>query len=207
MTALAPAPALTPDALLTGTRSVRRRLDLDRPVPIDQIEECLRIAQQAPCGSGRNTAHWIVVTDPEIRAALGAHYRSAFNDQTAAMPALTGVHKRSFDSAAHLARHLGEVPALVLACLATGGPLPAGSQADLWASLMPAVWSYMLAARGRGLGTTWTTTHLRHERAVADLLGIPVGVHQAALIPTAYYRGTDFRPAARPPLPIHLDRW
>ncbi|GII61338.1 oxidoreductase [Sphaerisporangium krabiense] len=249
---------LTPDGLLTTTRSVRRRLDLNRPVPRELIEECLRIAQQAPCGSGRNTGHWIVITDPGIRASIGALYRTAFEHnasaatrtapqdraaqatarpgdpaQPAARPAesqppgtpaettastgerpasaggLEGSRKRSLDSAAYLARHLGEVPVLVLACLRTGEDLPDGNQAGLWGSLLPSVWSFMLAARARGLGTTWTTVHLRHERAIADLLGIPSGVHQAALIPTAYHLGETFRPALRPPLPptVHHDRW
>ncbi|GII82693.1 oxidoreductase [Sphaerisporangium siamense] len=251
---------LTPDGLLTTTRSVRRRLDLSRPVPRELIEECLRIAQQAPCGSGRNTGHWIVITDPEVRASIGALYRTAFEhnltasasarkppppQDQAAPPAtaptaqdqaapttrpgdlspprgtsaetteheqkrgLEGSRKRSLDSAAYLARHLGEVPVLVLACLQTGDDLPDGNQAGLWGSLLPSVWSYMLAARARGLGTTWTTVHLRHERAIADLLGIPPGVHQAALIPTAYHLGETFRPALRPPLlpTVHHDRW
>jgi nitroreductase len=203
--------SLTPDELLTRTRSVRRRLDLTRPVPLPLVEECLRIAQQAPCGSGRSVPHWIVVTDPRTRAAMGEIYRSAFDEQWSAVTAaaLSGTQKRSLDSAAHLADTLGEVPVLVLACLNTGGPLPGGNQASLWGTVMPAVWSYMLAARTRGLGTTWTAAHLRQEQRVADLLGIPPGVHQAALIPTAYHRGPDFHPAPRPPLEstVHRDRW
>ena len=203
--------SLTPDELLTRTRSVRRRLDLTRPVPVALVEECLRIAQQAPCGSGRSVPHWIVVTDPRTRAALGEIYRSAFREQWSAVPAvgLSGTQKRSLDSAAHLAETVGDVPVLVLACLNTGVPLPEGNQASLWGTVMPAVWSYMLAARTRGLGTTWTAAHLRQEQRVADLLGIPQGVHQAALIPTAYHRGPDFRPAPRPPLEatVHIDQW
>ncbi|GGS29252.1 oxidoreductase [Actinokineospora fastidiosa] len=203
---------LTADALLTRTRSVRRRLDLTRPVPLSLVEECLRIAQQAPCGSGRTPAHWLVVTDPDTRAELGRIYRSAFADQwSGRVPptGLTGAQRRSIDSAAYLAQVLGEVPVLVLACVETGAPLPPGNQAALWGTLLPAVWSYMLAARSHGLGTTWTAAHLRHEKEVADLLAIPEGIHQGALIPTAYHLGTDFHPASRPPLntTLHLDRW
>ncbi|MGW5049881.1 nitroreductase family protein [Actinokineospora sp. NPDC004072] len=203
---------MTADALLTRTRSVRRRLDLTRPVPLPLVEECLRIAQQAPCGSGRTPAHWIVITDQDTRAELGRIYRSAFAEQwSGGVPStgLTPSQRRSLDSAAYLAQVLGEVPVLVLACMETGGPLPTGNQAGLWGTLLPAVWSYMLAARTRGLGTTWTAAHLRHEKEVATLLGIPEGTHQGALIPTAYHLGTDFQPAPRPPLntTLHLDHW
>ncbi|MFC7614449.1 nitroreductase family protein [Actinokineospora soli] len=150
---------------------------------------------------GPHPAHWIVVTDPDTRAELGRIYRSAFAEQwSGGVPStgLTGSQRRSIDSAAYLAQVLGEVPVLVLACLETGTPLPPGNQSGLWGTLLPAVWSYMLAARTRGLGTTWTAAHLRHEKEVADLLGIPEGVHQGALIPTAYHLGTDFQPAPRP---------
>ena len=78
------------------------------------------------------------------------------------------------------------------------------------ASIVPATWSFMLAARARGLGTCWTTFHLAHEREAAELLGIPYeAATQAALIPVAYTKGTDFKPGPRKPLGevIHWDRW
>ena len=105
---------------------------------------------------------------------------------------------------------MGEVPVLVIPCIRVGSDgLPAGNQAGIWGSILPAAWSYALAARARGLGTAWTTLHLNYEREVAELLGLPDGVAQAALLPTAYYTGTSFKPAARQPLDdvLHLDRW
>ena len=203
---------LTPDELLTTTRSVRKRLDLTRPVPLDLVRECLQIALQAPSASNRQTWQWLVITDPDLRAAIGAFYARAV-DRYLASPAAAGklfaddperapVQRRVGDSVAYLGKHMGEVPVLVIPALRLGGSgrLPSGSQASLWGSVLPAAWSYMLAARTRGLGTAWTTLHLNYEREIAELLGLPEGVHQAALIPTAFYTGEDFQPAHRVPL-------
>ncbi|MET7426236.1 nitroreductase family protein [Dactylosporangium sp. NPDC005555] len=209
---------LTPDELLTTTRSVRKRLDLTRPVPIPLIRECLEIALQAPSGSNAQSWHWIVVTDPGRRAAIGEIYRRAFRsyasaggtraDRYAGDPARQATQLRVGESAAWLGEHMGDVPVLVLACRRVAR-LSAGSQADVWGSLLPAAWSYMLAARARGLGTAWTTLHLDHEQEVADLLGIPDDIRQGVLIPTAYYTGETFKPAPRDPLDtvLHLDHW
>ena len=209
---------LTPDKLLTTTRSVRKRLDFTRPVPMDLVRECLEIALQAPSGSNRQTWHWIVVTDPAVRAGVGAVYRRAADRYLASDgaagklfaddPTRSAVQRRIGDSVAHLGAHMGEAPVLVIPCLRVAA-LPAGNQAGLWGSLLPAAWSYMLAARARGLGTAWTTLHLAYEEEVAALLGLPADIRQGALIPTAYYIGDDFRPAARQPLDavLHVDRW
>ncbi|GAA3300302.1 nitroreductase family protein [Dactylosporangium vinaceum] len=209
---------LSPDELLTTTRSVRRRLDLSRPVPLQLVRECLEIALQAPSGSNAQQWHWIVVTDPEQRRAIGAVYRRAFTayaqaggtnpDRYATDPARQAVQRRVGASAAWLGEHMGEVPVQVIACRRVTA-LPAGNQADIWGSLLPAAWSYMLAARARRLGTAWTTLHLDHEAEVAQLLGIPADVRQGVLIPTAYYTGETFKPAPREPLDnvLHIDRW
>lgn len=209
---------LTPDELLTTTRTVRKRLDLARPVPMKLVRECLEIALQAPSGSNRQSWHWVVVTDPEKRAAIGALYRKAvrhYLDSPGAAgrlfaddPERAPVQARVGDSVAYLGENLGQVPVLVIPCVQAGS-LPAGNQAGLWGSLLPAAWSYMLAARARGLGTAWTTLHLRHEAEVAGLLGLPADVRQGVLIPTAYTVGTGFRPAARQPLDtvLHVDGW
>ncbi|MEU8250802.1 nitroreductase family protein [Nonomuraea sp. NPDC048916] len=213
-------PSLGPDELLTTTRSVRKRLDLDRPVPMELVRECLEIALQAPSGGNRQGWHWIVVTDPGLRARIGDYYRRSFQAYSRSGgsagslfqddPARAEVQRRVSESAAYLGDHMGEVPVLVIPCIQVGaGGLPEGNQAGLWGSLLPAAWSYMLAARARGLGTAWTTLHLAYEGEVAELLGIPDDVRQGALVPTAYYTGDTFRPAPRAPLDevLHLDRW
>ncbi|MFH5212110.1 nitroreductase family protein [Antrihabitans sp. NCIMB 15449] len=210
---------LTPDELLSTTRTVRKRLDLTRDVPIELIKECLQIALQAPSGSNRQAWQWIVVTDAETRARLGQIYRETTEAYLASRasaaklfaddPERAKVQHRVGDSVAWLGERMGEVPVLVIPCIKAGKTLPAGNQAGLWGSLLPAAWSYALAARARGLGTAWTTLHLEREAEVAELLGVPPGYHQAALIPTAYYTGETFKPAAREPIDsvLHIDRW
>ena len=205
------------DEVLTTTRTVRRRLDLTRAVPLELVRECLEIALQAPSGSNRQTWQWLVVTDPGLKAAIGDVYRRAVAAYLASSgaagklfaddPERAPVQRRVGTSVEYLGEHMGDVPVLVIPALR--GRLPAGNQAGLWGSVLPAAWSFMLAARSRGLGTAWTTLHLTHEQEVASLLGLPDDVHQAALIPTAYYTGTSFQQAHRLPLDdvLHLNGW
>ncbi|HEY0166293.1 MAG TPA: nitroreductase family protein [Jatrophihabitans sp.] len=209
---------LNPDELLTTTRSVRKRLDLTRPVPRELIRDCLEVALQAPSGSNRQDWHWIVVTDADQRRAVGEVYRRATEEYLASSgaagklfahdPARAAIQSRVGDSVAYLAEHMSEVPVLVLPCIQTAS-LGEGTQAGLWGSLLPAAWNFMLAARARGLGTAWTSLHLNYEREVATILGLPDDLHQGVLIPTAYYTGASFRPAPRQPLDevLHWDRW
>jgi nitroreductase len=212
--------SLTPDELLTTTRTVRKRLDLTRPVPLSLIRECLEIALQAPSGSNRQGWEWIVITDPEQRSAVAKVYKRALDEYLnsglsvgnlyADDPVRGAIQSRIGDSTRYLGEHLAEVPVLVIPCLRVGrSGLDAGNQAGLWGSILPATWSYILAARARGLGTAWTTLHLNYEQEVADILGLPARIAQAAMIPTAFYTGDSFRPAARQPLDdvLHLDRW
>ncbi|MGK5114619.1 nitroreductase family protein [Geodermatophilus sp. CPCC 205506] len=210
------------DQVLTTTRAVRKRLDLDRPVEPEVIRDCLEIALQAPSGSNNQSWHFVVVMDEDRRAEVAAVYRKAFADYEAGplnparMPADdAGRHaaqQRVFRSAAYLAQHLHRVPCLLIP-VATGRVerlRSAHRQANYWAGIIPAAWSFMLAARERGLGSSWTTTHLRYEQEVADILGIPFAeCTQAALVPVAYTLGTDFRPGPRQPLDqvLHVDRW
>ncbi|MGC4940477.1 nitroreductase family protein [Kribbella sp. DT2] len=209
---------LTPDELLTTTRTVRKRLDLDKPVPMELIRECIEIALQAPSGSNRQTWHWLVITDAEKRAQIGEYYRLAVEEYVESSgaagrlyaddPDRAPVQKRVGSSVAYLGERMGQVPVLVIPCL-TAKSLPAGNQAGLWGSILPSAWSYMLAARARGLGTAWTTLHMKYENEVSELLGLPEEVRQTVLIPTAYTIGTDFKPAARQPLDevLHVDSW
>jgi nitroreductase len=209
---------LNPDELLTTTRTVRKRLDLERPVPMELIRECIEIALQAPSGSNRQTWHWLVITDAEKRAAIGEYYRRAVEKYLAGPgaagklyaddPARGPIQRRIGDSVAYLGERMGQVPVLVIPCLQARS-LPAGNQAGLWGSILPSAWSYMLAARARGLGTAWTTLHLNYEQEVGELLGLPEEIRQTVLIPTAYSIGTEFRPAPRQPIDdvLHVDSW
>jgi len=203
---------LTPDELLSTTRAVRKRLDLSRPVEREVLEECFQLAQQAPTASYSQNWHFVVVTDAEKRAALGEMWRQV------AYPYLQrgggpreGQMARIGEAVVHLAEHIHEVPVHVIPCVRgrfEGKPNPL--VASVFGSIIPAAWSFMLAARSRGLGTVWTTFHLMHEREAAELLGIPYEeVTQVALIPVAYSIGTEFKPGKRKPLDsmIHWDGW
>jgi nitroreductase len=211
---------LNPDQLLTTTRSVRLRLDLDRPVKRELIEECLEIAQQAPSGGNQQQWTFVIVTEEEKRKDLGSLYKlgweaylQAISARLANEPAKAPSRDvmRVYRSAQYLADHMGEVPVLVIPCIAGRvDGLSHEAQAGQWGSILPATWSFMLAARARGLGTCWTTLHLPHEREAAELLGIPYDdLMQAALIPVAHTIGDEFSPGPRRPLEsmVHWEQW
>lgn len=201
----------TVNHLLTSTRSVRKRLDLDRPVEPEIIRECLEIAIQAPTGSNQQGYHFLVVTDAEKRAAVAEQYRKAFMiyaGMRAANPTPYDADDPRFKSAGsvatsamYLAQNMARVPVLILPCVEgrvenNGNTL---TQASLYGSILPAAWSLMLALRARGLGASWTTLHLMFEKEVAEILSIPDDITQAALLPVAYFTGEDFKPAKRVP--------
>ena len=208
---------LDADQLLTSTRAVRKRLDFSRNVDEHIIRECVEIAMQSPSGSNNMTMRFVVVRDEAKRKAIGEVYRQCYEIYRS----LDGVYigsidkggdaenaqqKRSTDSADYLANHMGDAPALILACTQSARM----EKASTMGNVLPAMWSFMLAARARGLGTAWTTIHLMMEQQVADILGIPFNeVQQACLSPLAYTVGTDFKPAHRPPADsiIHWDGW
>jgi nitroreductase len=184
--------------LLTTTRSVRRKLDLDRPVEDEVITDCLRVAMQAPAaGALLPGIRWIVVRDPGRKAELARHVREPGLESLARYG--DRVSPSTLASARHLLDVLPRVPVLVLSCMAgRPGDDPVYANA-FYGSVYPAIWSFQLALRTRGLGTTITGYHLGgHEQDVAELLGLPAAVTQVALLPVAYTTTTAFRPAARP---------
>jgi len=196
------------DHVLTTTRSVRKRLDFDRPVDLAVIQECIELAIQAPDGGNLGKYHFLVVTDPEKRAAIASYYRQSFD-------AYLGTQKqnyanRIYSSADHLARHFQDVPVHIITCtegrVENAGPM---AQAGRYGSILPATWSLMLALRSRGLGSAWTTLHLAYEKEVAALLGIPDDITQGALLPVAHYTGDDFNPGKRIPAAerTYWDSW
>jgi nitroreductase len=213
---------LSIDSLLTTTRSVRRRLDLSRPVEQEVIRECLELAIQAPTGSNAQGWHFVVVTDPRRRQDLatlygkgGAQYKALMAPELQKLKAVNEQEARTLarvlDSAQYLIDHMHEVPVHVIPCIqGRTDNLPIIAQSGFWGSIVPATWSFMLAARSRGLGTSLTSFHLLFEREAAEVLDIPYAeVMQTALIPVAYTLGTDFKPAPRKSLEsvLHWDRW
>ena len=218
---------LSPDALLTTTRAVRKRLDFDRPVDPQLIRECLEVALQAPSGSNSQGWHFVVVTDAAKRQRIGDLYKQGFgiyrnmNESAHALAAEqtdaddAAQMERVVDSAEYLAENIHRAPVLLIPCV-TGrtdslrGKGAAIAHASQYGSVLPAFWSFMLAARARGLGTAWTTIHLMYEEEIADLLGIPYAeVTQAGLSPVAHSVGTGFKQARRHNVDevMHVDTW
>ena len=217
---------LTNDEMLSTTRAVRKRLDFDREVPMSAIKECMDLAVQAPSGSNAQGWQFVFVTDSDKREKIGKYYGEAFSHYRKMPFAIHKLHsdsadaslatsqERSASSADYLAENMGKAPVLMIPCIAgridNAEGANASAQAGTMGSIIPAAWSFMLAARARGIGTAWTTLHLAHEKAVADLLGIPYDQFtQVALIPIAYTKGTDFKAAYRPTVEsvMHINEW
>ena len=206
----------TTDELLGTTRAVRKRLDLTREVPRELINECLELAVQAPTGSNSQTWRWLVVDDAKQRKALADLYRKGaegYLSDAGAQAEESGdaQTQRVFSSAMYLMEHLHEVPVHLIPCVQgrPPEPVPLAMASGLYGSIYPAVWSFQLAARARGLGTALTTLHLLHEQEAAEVLGLPDDVLQVALLPVAYTVGTDFKRAKRPPVDgiTHWNKW
>lgn len=200
---------LSVDEVLTTTRAVRKRLDVSKPVPRAILEECLELALQAPNGSNRNEWRWIIVDDPAMVAKLAEEYKAAMgvlsSGEQPSRLYLSGETPREdklLDSALSLPEKLDKMPAILIPLMPGR---PAGNdiveQASMWGSIIPAVWSFLLALRSRGLGSVWTTVASRREREIAELLGIPYDEYtQVGMFPIAYTVGTDFKRAWRKPV-------
>jgi nitroreductase len=201
------------DRLLTTTKQVRKRLDLTRAVPYDELLECIDLANHAPMGGNLERNRWMIIDDADTKAKIAEFFAAVGRPYLATNESLRGDDRtgRVIDSATFLIDHLHEVPSLVLAMRLDRVPAGAstGGYAGYWGSVVPGVWSFQLAARARGIGSAWTTFHLEHEAEVADLLGIPPTVTQVCLLPVAYYTGDDFTPAPRRPARevTYLNRW
>ena len=207
---------LTPDQLLSTTRAVRKRLDFDRPVAREVIEECLALALQAPSASNSQPWYFVVVTDPDTKAAIAEFYRASHHLYTSTASAGDGqpvspAQARRSSSSQYLSDRFHEVPAFVIPCVSGRlNTLPPEGQAAQYGSIVQAGWSFCLAARARAIGTCWTTLHLDYEREVAEILGIPfANVTQIALITLGYTKGTDFKLAPRGDINdvIRWDHW
>jgi nitroreductase len=211
-------PMLSPDEVLTTTRSVRKRLDLSRPVPRSLIAECMDIAFQAPNGRNLSSWQWVVIDDPKVMAEVGRIYNGALSDFTASAQGqfyreaateragaggrAAEAERKMSESVDHLRQIMGKLPAAVVPMF-PGRPdkMNLFRQASSWGSVLPAVWGLFLALRVRGLGSVWTTAHLMREQEMADLLGIPsTDYTQVGLFPIAYTIGTDFKKAPRKPV-------
>lgn len=210
------------DRLLTTTRTVRRRLDLTRDVPRDLVLDCIRLALQAPTASNLQTWRFIVVTDPSVRAELATIYRKTYESADAPLQYVDANRSQYelidarqmtevLSSAQYLVKVIDQVPMIVIPCVETrlDEPIQRALAASLYGSAFPAIWSLQLALRSRGLGSSVTTSHLWFASEVADVLGIPEGVEQVAMMPVAYYTGTTFKPAERLPVEsmVHWERW
>ena len=199
------------DELLSTTRAVRRRLDLDRDVPDDLLLRCIELAEQAPSGGDISSRRWLVIRDSEIKKQVADLYRAAGGTgiiESAKEHGGTGHPKQGIlNSAAHLAANLERVPVLVLATV--WGVHDGSGRPGLFDSVIQSAWSFCLALRARGLGSSWTTMHLGKSKEFAEILGIPEGVTQVVLLPVAWTIGTDFKPAARRPISeiVWFDRW
>jgi len=199
------------DRLLSTTRAVRRRLDLDRSVPDELLLRCIDLAEQAPSGGNQTSRRWLVIRDPETKSRLADLYRAvgvpflqAIADFTEGMD---GPVPRVFGSSLYLAENLERVPVLVVVTIQ--GVHDGSRRPGLYDSVLQAAWSFCLAARSRGLGTSWTTLHLNRAAETAELLGIPDDFTQVVLFPVAWTTGGEFNPVARRPAAeiTYFDQW
>lgn len=215
------------ETVLTTTRAVRRRLDFDRPVDEDVVLDCLRIAVQAPTGGNAQDWRFVLIGDPEVKRRIADVYHDCFEEYVArplagagyAAPEVRGrldtspAAARMLEGARYLAENIGRAPWLLLACATrpdpSVDPTASGTVSAVYGSIYPAVWSFCLALRSRGLGSIITTLHVNEAARVAEILGIPDEATQCCLLPVAYTLGLNFKPAPRRPLEevVFRDGW
>ncbi len=216
--------SLTPEELLTTTRAVRKRLDLEKPVEIELVKKCIKIAQQAPTASNRQNWHFMIITEQSIKNSLCDFFTKGWQSyidsptsvaktKSSDNPKKSKTQSKIYESAKYLVDNLRNVPVFVIPCIegrTDGSNVSVRVQSSIWGSIAPAVWNFMLAARLYGLGTTWTSFHLLFEKEAAKLLNIPYEkVMQVSLLPLAYYKGSSFKPAPRDSVEkiIHFNSW
>jgi nitroreductase len=218
------------DRLLTTTKQVRKRLDLSRPVPIELVLECIQVASAAPIGANRESNRWLIIDEAEIKAELAKLYRRRMDPYLSALPVAPPGSRQAKvnESTKYLIDHMAEVPLIVipLRLSRVSEKADVRERSSFYGSVIPAVWSFQLAARSRGLGSAFTTGHLAFETEAAELLGLPAPrpqptainqaeaapsdlVTQICLLPVAFYKGGGFVSAPR--LPAHevtfLNHW
>ncbi len=198
------------DRLLSTTRSVRKRLDFDRPVDDATIFECIDLAEQAPSGGNDASRRWLVVRDQELKDELGRLYAEVGAGFVAVRDRLVGTghpKEKVIDSGAYLVENYAKVPALVLCAI--WGVHDNSGRPGLFDSGIQAAWSFNLALRARGLGTVYATMLNYKKDEVAALLGIPAGVTTLVCFPVAHTKGQDFRPVPRRPACeiTYFDQW
>ena len=189
------------DEALTTTRAVRLRLDLERPVDDQIIYDCIDVAEQAPSGGNQGSRRWVIVRDRAVKEQIAELYMATGGEfMIGARDKLAGTghpQERVMRSAAHLAEHLAEVPAIVIPTII--GRHDNSGRPGLFDSVIQSVWSFCVALRARGLGTSWTTAILGKDDELREVLGVPEENTQIAMIPVAWTKGTDFKRAPRYP--------
>jgi nitroreductase len=191
-----PAPV---DETLATTRAVRRRLDLTRPVDNQLLLDCIDLAEQAPTGGNLPSRRWVIVRDQKVKDELGELYRQTVGEwmlPLAERLAGTGdPQEKVMASSAWLTEHLAQVPAIVIPTII--GRHDGRGRPGLFDSVIQAAWSFCLALRARGLGTTWVTAALQDEARVKEILRIPAHLTEIVMLPVAWTKGTEFKRAPR----------
>lgn len=181
------------DHILSTARSVRRKLDFDRPVSNEDLLACIDVAVQAPTGLAGENWRFLVVTDPTKKKLIADIYCEVLIQLSESR----GVTLKPTHNA--LMQRLHEIPCMVFV-FAIGEPGDdVSGQIGFFGSILPAAWSLMLAMRARGIGTTWTSLLASRAEDIARILNVPEGVTQTVMLPAAYTLGAKLKVADRLP--------